>query len=203
MPREMTDKQREVLAVVQAYWCEHRVPPSLADLASALKVQRSTVHQHLLALKKKGFLEHIEGAGRTWRPVTEARQAETRRVPLVGRVAAGTPVLAQENIEDWITVSNVKPGGELFALRVKGDSMIEGGILDGDTVIVRQQSTAEDGEIVVALLDDNEATVKRFQRDGDQARLEPMNQRYSPLVVKGERLRIQGKVIGLRRRLGD
>ena len=202
MPREMTEKQREVLKVVQAYWSEHHVPPSLADLASALGVQRSTVHQHLLALKKKGYLEHIEGAGRTWRPVTEVGQAETRRIPLVGRVAAGTPVLAQENIEDWITVSNVKLGGELFALRVRGDSMIEGGILDGDTVIVRQQYMAADGEIVVALLDD-EATVKKFRRDGDNARLEPMNPNYSPLVVRGDRFRIQGKVIGLRRHLDD
>ena len=203
MSRELTDKQREVLRVVQEYWNRHHVPPSLADLASVLGVRRSTVHQHLLALKKKGFLKHIEGAGRTWRPVTKPGQSETRRIPLVGRVAAGTPILAEQNIEGWITVSDIRTGGELFALRVRGDSMIDAGILDGDIVIVRQQPTADDGDIVVALLDDNDATVKKLKREGDKVLLVPMNRQYSPIVVKGDRLRIQGKVIGLRRRLGD
>ena len=200
MAQELTDKQKKVLKMVQAYWTEFSVSPSLADLAAKLGVRRSTVHQHLLALKKKGYLEHMEGAGRTWRPTAEPA-SNTLKIPLVGRVAAGLPILAKENIDDWITVGDLAASDQHFALRVCGDSMIEGGILDGDIVIARQQQVAENGDIVIALVNDNEATVKKFHREGDTVRLLAMNPKYQPIVLRGDRIQIQGKVVGLRRRL--
>ena len=199
MGRGITETQKAVLEATQRYWAEHGVPPSLADLASALGVQRSTVHQHFLALKKKGYLEHIEGAGRTWRPAGELPGRGSRRVPIVGRVAAGLPILAQENIEDWITVDDAPPSATLFALRVQGDSMVGAGILDGDLVVVRQQDTADDGDIVVALVDDEEATVKKLKRMGRVVHLVPMNPNFAPIVVPPDRIRVQGRVVGLRR----
>ena len=199
MARGLTDKQRAVLEAMQQYWSERGVPPALADLASVLGVRRSTVHQHVLALKKKGYLDHIEGAGRTWRPTGEMPTHGSRRVPIVGRVAAGLPILAQENIEDWITVDDPPRSATVFALRVSGDSMIGAGILDGDVVIVRQQDTADDGDIVVALVDDEEATVKTLRREAGVVRLVASNPDFPPIEVRGGRLRIQGKVVGVRR----
>jgi repressor LexA len=123
------------------------------------------------------------------------------RVPLVGRVAAGVPILAKENIEEWITVDGLNATDNYFALHVRGDSMIEAGILDGDVVIARQQQVAENGDIVIALVDDEAATVKKFHRAGTTVSLIAMNPRYEPIVLRGDRVHIQGKVIELRRRL--
>lgn len=199
--QNLTDKQRTVLELIQTYWNENQVSPSLANLASSLNVRRSTVHQHLLALKKKGYLDHMEGAGRTWRTTNGPKSSGTLQIPLVGRVAAGVPILARENIDDWITVSDVNPNDCFFALRVRGDSMTDAGILDGDIVIARQQNEAREGDIVIALVDDTEATVKKFHRDGDMIHLVAMNPNYKPIVLRGDRASIQGKVIGVRRRL--
>lgn len=199
--QNLTEKQRTVLKLVQTYWNENQVSPSLANLASSLKVRRSTVHQHLLALKKKGYLDHIEGAGRTWRPTGGPKSEASVQIPLVGKVAAGAPILAQENIDDWITVSDVNPNDCFFALRVRGDSMTDAGILDGDIVIARKQNDAIDGDIVIALVNDTEATVKKFSRDGDNVRLIAMNSKYQPIVLRGDRAQIQGKVVGVRRRI--
>jgi repressor LexA len=120
---------------------------------------------------------------------------------MVGRVAAGAPILAKENIDDWITVSDVNPSHCFFALRVRGDSMTDIGILDGDIVIARKQDEATDGDIVIALLDETEATVKKFHRIGDMVHLIAMNSNYKPIVLRGDRVQIQGKVVGVRRRL--
>jgi repressor LexA len=122
-------------------------------------------------------------------------------VPLVGRVAAGQPILAAENIEGWLAVEDVPEGANYFALRVRGDSMIEGGILDGDTVIVRQQAVAEDVDVVVALVGDEEATVKKLKKCGERMQLVAMNRAYQPLDVPADRVRIQGKVVAVRRSL--
>lgn len=199
MTGELTPRQQSVLEAIERYWNAHGVSPSLADLASKLEISRATVHEHLVALKKKGYLENIEGAGRSWRPMTRPRQSQSVRVPLVGRVAAGTPILASENIEDWITIDDLKDADQFFALRVCGDSMVEAGILDGDVVIARKQNEADDGDIVVALIDGEEATVKKFKQDGDQIQLIAMNPMYQPIQRRGDRVRVQGKVVGLRR----
>ncbi|MCG8419579.1 MAG: transcriptional repressor LexA [Proteobacteria bacterium] len=200
MVQGLTTKQRLVLQAIQDYWNEHGVPPTLADLEGMLGVRRSTVHQHLQALKKKGYLDHTEGTRRTWRPTaTEVPDERSRRVPIVGRVAAGAPILAQQNIDGWVTVDHAPANATLFALRVRGDSMLGAGIHDGDIVIVRKQQTAQDGDIVVALIDNEEATVKQLRRHGGRVQLIAKNAQYKPIVVAGERVRVQGKVIGLRR----
>jgi repressor LexA len=201
MDHALTDRQRAVLEAIQAFWGRTGVAPSLADLAATLGVSRATVHEHVGLLKKKGHLDHIERAGRTWRPKAAVLPGNLRRVPLVGRVAAGQPILAAENVEGWIAVEDAPEGVDFFALRVRGDSMIEGGILDGDTVIVRHQAIADDGDIVVALVGEEEATVKKLRKDGARVQLVAMNRTYPPIDLPAERVRIQGKVVGLRRRL--
>ena len=198
----LTDKQKGVLSLVEDHWRSHGAAPSVSEVADRLDVSKPTAHSHLLALKKKGFLVHDEGKGRTWRPKSVALPYRVERIPLVGLIAAGTPALAQEHIEGWIPV-DVRPGqAVLFGLRVQGESMIDAGILDGDVVIVRQQQTAEPGEIIVALVDDEDATVKRLRRRGPTVVLEPENETMAPIEVEASRVRIQGKVIGLRREIG-
>jgi len=197
MAQGLTDKQRGVLEAIRAFWDAHGVSPSLMDLAAYLGVQPPTVHQHVRALKRKGYLEHVAGRSRSWRLAGRVPQESSRRIPVVGRVAAGQPILAQENVEGFITVDNVKQHDTLFALRVKGRSMVDGGILDGDLVIVRQQPTADEGDIVVALVHGEEATVKKFHRRHRHVVLVPMNCEESPIFVRGDHVHIQGKVIGV------
>jgi len=195
MPAHLTKRQREVLEAIESYWHEHGISPSTGGLARELGISRATVHEHFLALKSKGYLEHQEGTSRSWRPV----RGQPTCIPIVGRVAAGAPIFAQENIEGWIGIDAVPQGQRLFALRVQGDSMTGAGILEGDLVVVRQQDTADDGDIVVALLDDEDATVKKLRRDSGRLHLIAMNPKHEPLVVDPERVRIQGKVVSLRR----
>ena len=200
MSQNLTEKQREVLELIQAYWTEFGMPQSLADLASKMQISRSTVHEHVMALGRKGYLEFREGVGRSWKPTTLAvSDRRSRRIPVVGAVAAGQPIFAQEEIEGWVTVDDASEHDDLFALRIEGDSMRDGGILDGDLVIVRQQQTAEDGEIVVALVEDQVATVKKLELGPGVVRLVPMNPDVDPIEVEGERVRVQGKVVGVRR----
>ncbi len=199
---KLPPRQRAVLDAVQGYWADNGVPPSLANLAEVLGVSRQTVYEHMKALRRKGLLDHVEGIGRSWRP-TEPAGRTARRVPIVGRVTAGTPILAQENIEGWITVDDARPAETLFALRVRGDSMVGAGILDGDLVVVRKQDSASDGDIVVALVDDEDATVKKLWRDEERVHLVAMNPDYEPIVIEGDRVRVLGRVIGVRRCLDD
>ncbi|MCA9627428.1 MAG: transcriptional repressor LexA [Myxococcales bacterium] len=201
MAREPTDKQREVLAAIEQYWQEFGHAPSLADLAGALGVSRATVHEHIGALKRKGYLANVDGVGRSWRS-TLRDSSTSRRIPIVGGVAAGAPILAQENIEGWLSVDGTSEHDTLFALRVRGDSMTDAGILDGDLVIVRQQEAAKDGDIVVALVDDQDATIKKLKRTGSMVHLVAMNPAYDPIVIEPDRIRIQGRVVGLRREIG-
>ena len=200
--KDLTDKQKGVLSLVEDHWRKKGAAPSISELAERLDVSKPTAHSHLLALKRKGFLVHDEGKGRTWRPMSVALPYRVERIPLVGRIAAGAPVLAQESIEGWIPVDAHPGQGVLFGLRVRGESMVGAGILDGDVVIVRQQETAEPGEIVVALVDDQDATVKRLRCREPNVILEPENDAMTPIEVEASRVRIQGKVIGLRRDIG-
>jgi len=201
MDRELTDRQRAVLEAIQEYWGRTGIAPSLADLAARLGVSRAPIHEHVGLLRDKGFLDHVVGIGRTWRPKAAVPTGSVRRVPLVGRVAAGQPILAAENIEGWVAVEDAAEGADCFALRVRGDSMVDGGILDGDTVIVRQQAVAEDGDIVVALVGEEEATVKKLKKCGERVQLVAMNRAYRPIDLPAENVRIQGKVVGVRRSL--
>ncbi len=171
--------------------------PSIQDIAQSLGVIRPTAYKHLKALKQKGYLSHLAGVGRTWKSLSQ--EVETWSVPLLGHVAAGQPLLAVEHIEDRIPVQNPEQALQCFALRVKGQSMVEGGIFDKDIVIVRKQSGAHDGDIVVALVDGESATVKKFKRFTSQIGLLPMNQHFDPIIVDSDRVSILGKVIEVRR----
>ena len=185
-------------------------PPSVREIGQAVELRSpSTVHFHLKKLAEAGYIEKDAGKGRAitlTRPVQQAaapapaaavEEAQADRVPIVGDVAAGSPILAQECIEDYLAFDTGGRGDEYFALRVRGDSMIKAGILSGDLVVVHRAQTARNGEIVVALLED-EATVKRFQRQGSQIWLLPENDDYSP--IDGTYCQILGKVAAVVRR---
>ena len=184
-------------------------PPSVREIGEAVELRSpSTVHFHLKNLAEAGYIEKGAGKGRAialTHPVTPAAAAPAAaepelpadRVPIVGDVAAGSPILAQECIEDYLTFDTGGRADEYFALRVRGDSMINAGILSGDLVVVRRRQTAQNGEIVVALLED-EATVKRFSRRDGHIWLLPENDDYSP--IDGTYAQILGKVAAVVRR---
>jgi repressor LexA len=190
-----------VLGIIEDFWRERGVAPSLSELASRVGVRKSTVHEHVLALERKGFIDHIAGASRTWKPRRlQGRESSYPRIPVVGRIAAGEPSMAEEDIEGWIPFEDTTRGGhEYFALKVRGDSMSGVGILDDDLVIVRRQDAAQDGDIVVALIDGDEATVKRLRCEDGVFRLVAENPAYGPIAVETDGVRVQGKVVGLRR----
>lgn len=181
-----TDKREKILEFVTGFIRENHYAPSVREICAAVGLQSTaTVHYHLNALREEGLIQMDEMKKRT---ITLPDAQRPDRIPVVGVVTAGIPILAVENIESYIPWEG-EPG--CFALRVRGDSMINAGILDGDKVVVRPQSTAENGEIVVALLDDS-ATVKRLKRSGSDVWLMPENPAYSP--IDGREAQILGKV---------
>lgn len=202
--KTLTGKQQRVFEYIKQQVHRMGFPPSVREIASAFQISTRAAYDHLRAIEKKGFVRRdpmkpraIEILGRRGRDLSSAEEAVL--VPLVGRVAAGQPILAEENIEDHLAFpANLVQAGTVFALQVKGDSMIGAGILDGDYVLVREQPIAEPGETVVALLGE-EATVKRFYRDHNRIRLEPANPMMEPIIA--EDVSIVGKVIGVFRRL--
>lgn len=204
MRKGLTDRQREVLSFIEDRVRRFSVAPTVAEVARALGVSGPTAHQHLRALEQKGALTRLPGCARGMR-LSHARSAEPtgpacREIPVVGRVAAGAPLLAVENLEGTIAVDGMRYRGErLFALRVKGDSMLGAGILDGDLVIVRSQPAANPGDIVVALVRDEEVTVKRLAREGAKVKLLPENPRHAPIVCRPSDVQIRGKVVGVHR----
>ena len=200
MARELTEKQKRVLTTLEAYWSEHQVPPSIADVAKELGINKATAYEHLLALRKKGFLVHQARAGRTWRLVSHTKKnlCSHFQVPILGRVAAGMPNLAAENIEDHVVCEHVNNNNELFALRVQGESMIKAHIQNNDIVIADRQASVRNNDIVVALIDGEEATVKRYEKRGDLICLLPENDNFTPLELDATRVTILGKVIEVR-----
>jgi repressor LexA len=198
----LTNRQQEIFDFVKKYVGEHGYPPTVRDIGKAIGLtSSSTVHAHLANLEKLGLLRRDPTKPRA----IEVLKDKAREVvapaglPVVGQVAAGQPVLADENIEEYVPVPGIAGGddGE-FVLRVKGDSMKDAGILEGDFVIVRRQETAGDGEIVVALVGD-EATVKRFFRENDHVRLQPENETMEP--IRTREAQVLGRVVGLCRRV--
>jgi repressor LexA len=199
---ELTPRQRQVFEVVLRTIQEQGYAPSLSEIATKLKISsKNGVNDHLKALEKKGYLRRagrraIEILGVQGKPVLTA----LREIPVLGRVKAGLPLLAEENLQDYIAVpTDLARGKEVFALKVKGDSMIEKGIFEGDHVVLRRQSTADFGDIVCALIND-EATLKIFSRRGSTVTLKPANSKYDPIIVKDGDFRILGKVTGLIRK---
>ncbi len=206
--RELTARQREILDFIRAEIHRRGFPPSVREIGEAVGLSSSsTVHSHLAALEAKGLIRRDPSKPRALE-VLDYRDTErgidyerVQAVPLVGQVAAGSPILAAENIEATLPLPASFAGEETFILRVKGESMIEAGILDGDFVVVRQQQTATNGDIVVAMLDE-EATVKRFFREGDHVRLQPENRSMDPIIADEHvDFAILGKVVALFRRI--
>ena len=193
---KLSRMQQRVYDYIAESIAEHGYAPSVREVGEALGLKSpSTVHFHIKHLQEMGLIEKSAGKGRAI-TLRESPKPENQ-VPVVGNVAAGSPILAQECIEDYMTFDTGRPGDVHFALRVRGESMLNAGILPGDLVVVRQQQTCNQGEIVVAMIDD-EATVKRFSRKGGHVWLLPENDAYSP--IDGTYAQILGKVAAVVRR---
>lgn len=203
---DLTKRQREILDFIRKTRDERGYPPSVREIGEAVGLHSpSSVHAQLATLSERGYLSKDPSKPRAITVRRESsgipvEQHEVRNVPVLGTIAAGGPLLAQEAIEDTLALPKQLVGsGTLFALRVRGDSMINAGIFEGDLVIVRQQSTADDGEIVAALVGDEEATVKRLGRKGGRIVLKPENDAYDPIV--SDDVKILGKVVSVMRRV--
>jgi repressor LexA len=211
--RELTGRQREVLNFMRGFQARHGVPPTVREIGERFRITPRAAFDHLRALERKGELQRRPSAGRTSRALSLPEAVGGGRghysVPILGRIAAGAPLLAQENREGEVPIAVAAlpgRGEDVFALRVRGDSMIEAHICDGDLVLVRRQDSAQPNDIVVALVEsdaggETEATVKRFLRDGARVVLKPENPTMTPIVVDPARrsVKILGKVIGLLR----
>jgi repressor LexA len=209
MSEALTERQRQILHVIENSMQERGYPPSVREIGEAVGLNSpSTVHNHLATLQKMGFLRRdptkpraIEVRFDTNSEVAMERRP-SRHVPLIGDVAAGTNVLAQQNVEDLIPLPTDFTGeGELFMLRVRGDSMIDAGILDGDFVVARQQSVADNGDVVVAGIPGEEATVKTFKKSGAKITLVPSNSTLKPMVFDADEVTVFGKVVTVMRSL--
>jgi repressor LexA len=210
-PAVLTTRQQEIWDFVVGYVDSHGYPPTVREIGEAVGLASpSTVHAHLANLERAGLLRRDPTKPRALELIRDRPQAtspaepEVRKLPLLGQIAAGAPLLAEQNVEDRLAVPEpLSRGGEEFLLRVRGDSMIDAGILDGDYVVVRCQQDARNGEIVVALVGDDEsadeATVKRFFREDGRVRLQPENEALEPIYA--DHVQILGRVIGVFRRL--
>lgn len=220
---KLTKRQGEVLEVIARHIEEVGYPPTIRELGDALGIRSTNgVNDHLKALEKKGYLTREDAKSRTMRPlfwpdgspyeqgtapvVEQVLDEEIHQVPVVGRIAAGMPIAAIEDTEEVVAIGQGLLGrqqGEIFALRVKGESMIEDGIFDGDYIFVKKQQDARDGQIVAAMVD-GDATVKRLYREGAVVRLQPANEAMEPIYVRADEARdtvIIGPVVGIFRRI--
>jgi repressor LexA len=211
----LTQRQQEIWQFLVEYVNSHGYPPTVREIGEAVGLASpSTVHAHLANLERAGLLRRDPTKPRALELVGHRREAvaameplrdreAAQRLPLLGQIAAGSPLLAEENVEDEVAVPEPLGRGADFLLRVKGDSMVEAGILDGDTLVVRRQPDARNGDVVVALVGDDEsadeATVKTFYRDAGRVRLQPENSALAPIYA--DHVEILGKVIGVFRSL--
>lgn len=213
----LTKRQQQTLEFIRKSIEERGYPPTLREIGESMGIRSTNgVNDHLRALERKGYLRREDMKSRALklvedsqaqpsRPIAETEEDELLEVPVLGRVAAGLPLLAEENVIDTVRVDRmlVRGGRDVFGLRVTGDSMIEAGILSGDYIFVRKQSTADRGEIVVALIGD-EATVKYYYPEKDYIRFQPANSQMAPILVRASDFRstmLLGKVVGVFRRL--
>jgi repressor LexA len=202
MTVDLTKRQKEIFYFIRNYASKTGYPPTVREIGKAVGLHSSsTVHAHLANLEKVGLLRRDPTKPRAIELLVgrAKRAVQASSVPVVGEVAAGEPVLAEENIEEYLELPSVIGGDEGdFILQVKGDSMKDAGIIDGDFVVVQQSSSARNGQIVVALLED-EATVKRFFREKDRVRLQPANKEYKPIRTRDAQ--VVGRVVGVFRRV--
>jgi repressor LexA len=192
----LTARRQKILDYIVQHSQEHGYPPTVREIGKEVGLtSSSSVHFQLRALEQAGLLERAASLTRAIRPTSTPAVLAPRSIPLVGKVAAGEPILATENIEETLPLpETLFPAGDVFALRVQGDSMINAGIMDGDLVVVQQQQTADNGEIVVAMLE-GEATVKRLFRHADAIELRPENDRLQPIMTNNAS--IIGRVCGV------
>lgn len=214
----LTAKQRELLLFIDLRLKENGISPSFDEMREALDLKsKSGVHRLISALEERGFIRRLPNRARALevvklpetrspaaispiRPLAAAPANDMMEIPLHGRIAAGTPIEALQGTENFAVPAALLGPGEHYALEVAGDSMIEEGILNGDFALIRKVDTARDGEIVVALIDNEEATLKTFRREGSMIRLEPANRNYEPQRYDPRRVQIQGRLAGLIRR---
>ena len=212
----LTAKQRELLLFIDGRLKEDGVSPSFDEMREALDLKsKSGVHRLISALEERGFIRRLPNRARaleivklpetrsaTVTPIRPVRTAanDTMEIPLHGKIAAGTPIEALQGTESFAVPAALLGPGEHYALEVSGDSMVEEGILDGDFALIRKADTAHDGEIVVALIDNEEATLKTFRREGNMIRLDPANRHYEAQRYDPRRVQIQGRLAGLIRR---
>jgi len=203
----LTKRQQMVLDFINQSITDRGYPPTLREIGSHMGIRSTNgVNDHLRALERKGYLKREDMKSRALRPVNSpSASGDVAKLPIVGRVAAGQPVLAEQNVEETVSIDRYFVGNhqELFGLRVRGDSMVDADVHDGDLIFVRKQMHAERGDMVVALIGD-EATVKFFYPERDSIKLVPANPEYAPIVVRKEDFlptQILGKVIGVYRKL--
>jgi len=203
MTEHNRDRQFQIYEFIKTQIREKGYPPSVREICAGVGLKStSTVHSHLEKLEKKGFIKRDASKSRTIEIVEKSVSKSTKKelidIPIVGTITAGMPILAVENIEDVfpLPIDYVKNKEQLFILKVKGESMIDAGILDGDMAIIEQTNFAENGDIVAALID-NEATLKRFFKEEDHIRLQPENKSISPIIV--DDCKIIGKLVGIYR----
>ncbi len=210
---QTTPRQLELLQAIASFQASHCYSPTIGELARQLGISRSTVFEHITALRKKGLLSGSPGRARSLNPTLRAQKLleglggydsnciaeRAKSITLAGRVAAGAPIEAIENKEDFCLSSHFGNGDDIFALEVAGDSMLQAGICDGDYVICQRSRTADNGQLVVAVVDDENATLKKFYKEKNSVRLQPANENYEPIY--SENCRIEAVVIGLVRKL--
>lgn len=206
--RELTKRQNEIFEYIKQIVHSKGYPPSVREIGEAVGLaSSSTVHGHLSRLEEKGYIKRDPTKPRAIEIVTEqlgeaVNMESTIHVPVIGKVTAGIPITAVENVEEYFPLPEhftSTHNSDIFILNVVGDSMIEAGILDGDKVIVRSQTIAENGDIIVAMTEDNEATVKRFYKEKTRYRLQPENSTMSPIYL--DQVAVLGKVVGLFREI--
>ena len=214
----LTKKQHELLTYIHRRLGESGVSPSFEEMKDALELKsKSGVHRLISALEERGFIRRLPNRARALEvtrmpdskagiasaptaPPSAANSNDVVEIPLHGRIAAGTPIEALQGTETLPVPAALLGPGEHYALQVAGDSMVEEGILDGDYALIRKTDTARDGEIVVALVDNEEATLKTFRREGSMVRLDPANRRYDAQRYRPDRVQVQGRLAGLLRR---
>jgi len=194
---KLTEKQKKVLEHISGCISGSGTAPSIREVAGHFKVNIGAIQKHIAALVKKGYLKHTPGMSRG---ITVSSHRPWTRVPVLGSVPAGNPTEAIEGIEDYLYLEkDMVLSGTYFALKVKGDSMTGAGIYEGDTIVIRQQPDAEDGEIVVAKVDGAEGTVKRLKKKDGEVYLQPENPSYQ--LIRGKNIEIAGKVVYLTRKV--
>jgi repressor LexA len=202
MSDALTRRQREIFEYLREHASAFARPPTLDELCEALGLRsRGSLHKHVQALVEAGLVEPLAGRRRGLRLTGQALEDEDA-LPLLGYIAAGRPIEAVE-VPEWVQVPSwLRSNGRCYVLQVRGDSMIDEGILDGDWVIIEQRDCARNGQIVVALIDDQEATLKRIEQHQDRIVLHPANARMEPMIYEPGRIRIQGILVGQMRRYG-